>query len=412
MKNHHWFYDVFLVACFFLFIPTTSSAFFSGDIGKGEDRLQEALTLFERGQDEAAEIKIDEAREYFIKVLAKSKINEADLARAYENMGYCHWLRRQEEHALDNFKRATGNNKAKRRILKFLDDEYNKTLAKKNFDRSFVINSYAVDLNPGLKTELIEVYTEAAKMWLNQENRIIAKAYLYQVIMMDSSQREEATRLLYEAGCYAYVTPEVLKRFDCYNLAAIGKTTYDNPLIPSWRLIGGYWQWGRKGPDPSQWYDTNTPNFAHGPTGPNSGDANSGAISGWSSSNTPNGSWSDSQKTSNDPCPAGYRVPTITQWQGVLDNNSQSTVGSWSNSATNYTSARVFGSELLMLPAAGNRDNDSGALDGRGYSSYYWSSSEYAIHGSLYLHFNSGIAHAIGSSYRRLYGHSVRCIAE
>jgi len=41
-----------------------------------------------------------------------------------------------------------------------------------------------------------------------------------------------------------------------FNLAAIGKTTGDDPFTPSWRLIGGYWQWGRKGPDESEWYES------------------------------------------------------------------------------------------------------------------------------------------------------------
>ena len=79
-------------------------------------------------------------------------------------------------------------------------------------------------------------------------------------------------------SCGAYVAPGVWKEFDCYNLAAIGKTTGDDPFTPSWRLIGGYWQWGRKGPGSSQWHDTNTPNFAHGPTGPGSSEANDGLI--------------------------------------------------------------------------------------------------------------------------------------
>jgi uncharacterized protein (TIGR02145 family) len=212
-------------------------------------------------------------------------------------------------------------------------------------------------------------------------------------------------------ACGAYIAAGVWKEFDCYNLAAIGKTTNDDPFTPSWRLIGGYWQWGRKGPDPSQWYDTNTPNFAHGPTGPETGEANSGPISGWDTSYAPNGAWSDASKTANDPCPAGFRVPTNTQWDGILDtnNNPQSTTGTWSSGATNYTSARKFG-DALILPAAGPRDVSSGELSLRGYHGGYWSSSEYTSNSTWRLGFHSGGAGTISNS--RLYGFSVRCISE
>jgi uncharacterized protein (TIGR02145 family) len=209
--------------------------------------------------------------------------------------------------------------------------------------------------------------------------------------------------------CGAYVAPGVWQEFDCYNLAAIGKTTNDDPFTPSWRLIGGYWQWGRKGPDASQWYDTNTANFAHGPTGPGDSEANSVSISGWDSSNAPNGSWSDSTKTANDPCPAGFRVPTKSQWDGVRKNNTQSTVGTWSENPTNYSSARFFGDDL-MLPAAGRRYYHSGTLHYRGHYGYYWSSSEGSGLYAWYLYFASGNADTY--SYGRRYGHSVRCVAE
>jgi uncharacterized protein (TIGR02145 family) len=215
-----------------------------------------------------------------------------------------------------------------------------------------------------------------------------------------------------EDSCGAYIAPGVWKEFDCYNLAAIGKTTGADPFIPSWELVGGYWQWGRKGPDPDQqnWYNANTQHFAHGPTGPGIDDANSGSTNGWDDDFAPDGAWSDSVKTANDPCPARYRVPTEIQWEGVDDNNTQSIVGTWDWDDTNYSSGRFFG-EKLLLPAAGNRHYYfSGALSRRGYSGYYWSSSEISNDHAWGLYFGSSYA----ASYinTRRYGFSVRCVAE
>jgi uncharacterized protein (TIGR02145 family) len=215
--------------------------------------------------------------------------------------------------------------------------------------------------------------------------------------------------------CGAYVAPGVWKEFDCYNLAAIGKTTNDDPFTPSWRLIGGYWQWGRKGPDPNGWHNTNTEHFAHGPTGPDAEDSNDGRIDEWDGLYAINGSWSDTKKTVNDPCPTGYRIPTKSQWDGVIENNAQRDVGTWISYGaydTNYTSALFFGS-ALMLPAAGWRNSGSATVVSRGTYGLYWSSSErssgglYA--GSLFLKYYSA------STYERQTrrdGLSIRCIAE
>jgi uncharacterized protein (TIGR02145 family) len=213
--------------------------------------------------------------------------------------------------------------------------------------------------------------------------------------------------------CGAYVAEGVWKEFDCYNLAAIGKVTGADPFTPSWELNGGYWQWGRKGPDPDviDWYNTNTSNFAHGPTGPELSDANDGTISDWVQSEAPDGAWSDATKTENDPCPVGFRVPTISQWQGVLDtnNNTQSTEGTWNSSPTNYSSALFFGNDL-MLPAAGYRQFSSGALLNRGNSVKYWSSSEFGSYFAWNLYFDS--EDAISDSNFRWFGYSVRCVKQ
>jgi hypothetical protein len=245
--------------------------------------------------------------------------------------------------------------------------------------------------------------------------RFVRKGFEDTVKKTFSSTEGDSTTFASSGKCGAYVAPGVWKEFDCYNLAAIGKDTSADPFTPSWELIGGYWQWGRKGPDQEDWYNTNTEHFAHGPTGPGESEANDGSISSWDDDYAPDGSWSDSHKTANDPCPTGYRVFTKSQWDGVRNNNIQSTVGSWSESATNYSSARFFG-DKLMLPAAGGRDSTNGALYIRGKIGAYWSSSERSGD-SAWAH--SAWAQAFSSKGDLLsgphpcqIGFSVRCVAE
>ena len=215
----------------------------------------------------------------------------------------------------------------------------------------------------------------------------------------------------YSGECGAYVAPGVWKEFDCYNLAAIGKKRGADPFTPSWELIGGYWQWGRKGPDESEWYDTNTSNFAHGPTGSDQADANDDSIDVWDDSDADDDAWFDDQKTSKDPCPPGYHVPYISQWNDICVYNECHSVGTWSENTTNYTSAKFIG-DYLMLPAAGGRHPSSGELGGFGRYGLYWSNIGvfYDSTAAWALELNSQAA-IVNSAYR-IDGGSVRCIAE
>ena len=95
------------------------------------------------------------------------------------------------------------------------------------------------------------------------------------------------------------------------------------------------------------------------------------------------------------PCPAGYHVPTNTEWDIV------NSFGAWSNNVKTFESD-------LKLPSAGHRNRMDGLLTDQGISGYYWSS---AVSGTYArnLFFNSTAASTI-NHYSRAQGFSVRCL--
>jgi len=114
----------------------------------------------------------------------------------------------------------------------------------------------------------------------------------------------------------------------------------------------------------------------------------------------------DTWEKVNDPCPTGWRVPTLEELQSLVDAGSE-----WTTE--NGVNGRVFGSEdkLLFLPAAGLRSNTSGAVSSVGTRGYYWSSTYGNTTGAYTLLFY-GTGVDTGGNNARAYGFSVRCVTE
>jgi uncharacterized protein (TIGR02145 family)/uncharacterized repeat protein (TIGR02543 family) len=140
-----------------------------------------------------------------------------------------------------------------------------------------------------------------------------------------------------------------------------------------------------------------------------------GSNIGWSSSDPlsatdGNNTWRNLSETgtewasANDPCPAGWRVPTSGEIQSLLD------VGAGIWTKQNGINGRVFGTSpnTIFLPAAGNRNYSNGGRYNNTVGGRYWINTQYDGNYVYYLYLGSTNAYT-DNSYRSS-GYSVRCV--
>jgi hypothetical protein len=102
----------------------------------------------------------------------------------------------------------------------------------------------------------------------------------------------------------------------------------------------------------------------------------------------------------NNPCPSGYRIPTIVEWSAEL------------NTWISKDPAAAFASPL-KLPAAGTRKGTDGTLSERGVILYYWSQTVGTNTNTARILFGGlNAITASGGGSSRSNGFSVRCIQD
>ena len=115
-------------------------------------------------------------------------------------------------------------------------------------------------------------------------------------------------------------------------------------------------------------------------------------------------------KTVSDPCPDGWRLPTLTEWKAIGADNTAVTKD-WDDTNKLMSIPGAESGQKLVLPAAGYRNSSTGASYNQSIFGYYWASS--VPSGSVnasYVGFNSATLSTSTSS--RASGRSVRCTQE
>lgn len=153
-----------------------------------------------------------------------------------------------------------------------------------------------------------------------------------------------------------------------------------------------------------------------------------GPISNWNSTAAAANAWNSGttsapQKTANDPCPSGYRIPSRNEYDQLLEDMSVSNnSGTWGTTNANvaYGPAKILTSKrnrsvILTFPASGFRDSRDGTWNWRGGSGPFWTSELTTVDQVYRLSVVRDMAvvrNTTNIGHTAVSGYSVRCIAE
>jgi uncharacterized protein (TIGR02145 family) len=234
-------------------------------------------------------------------------------------------------------------------------------------------------------------------------------AYTFTVVATNAvgnSVASAASGAVTPLSCSANVGGTI-KVFACYNLGVTG--TQDALSYQSGNNNGALYQWGRQ----TDGHEVRTSSTQAGPVSApvdNRFITNITAPNDWINPQN-NSLWLDASKTTNDPCPAGFRVPTQAQWGGLFrDGTTSSAPGTATRNTWTWTGNGFTVGSSLYLPAAGIRHVSAAALNFVGTYGYYWSSTVPGT--TAYTLFFNSVNVNPGGKYTRGGGFSVRCISE
>lgn len=179
-------------------------------------------------------------------------------------------------------------------------------------------------------------------------------------LFLGCNKNMDAPELGVEIGGYTWATR---------NVDTPGKFAA-NPEDP-----GMYYQWNRK----KGWQAT-------------------GAVAGWNSSPDTGTAW----VSANDPCPAGWQVPSQAQYTALR-------IAGYIWEVTKKGGIFGSGANTIFLPATGWRNWSDGSLSNVDENGNYWSREQDFPDMAYELIFNSSSSDATATRYKA-FGHSIRCV--